>query len=654
MRKQFHTGWEALVWKEWRQQRLAALLLGLFCLLGYLGYCRAMKGDPEPTSWVLLLVLASGCLGASVFAGESDDRTAGFLGRLPVSPWWTVLTKYGLALGLAGGCLLVPALLMRPDLGEAFAGTSAQETWGQVNPLLGSALAASVVVALAGALAGSGLGAMATMLTAALAMLGSGSLLVVSTRLSYFSSSRAMGLGTAILVAWGLAHVWLVRTWAGRRQAQGYWRPLVWAGAVVLVPATSQIVVQVGDRLLMRPGRPVCEGEAAVIPSPAGHLIALSTWRKSASYDGAWQSWLLDADTGKWCGVGAWYRDCRFPAWNRDTTCWSPDGRWIRLQSSSVFSPAATYDEYCERLVESVWRVEGASMKPVRRWHRSRSASARWLGDGLMTTHADDAWEFRNVETATLERCLHPPQDASIKRQWQDVQKLWLDHEIASIHVDDPNADGMRICRYWRTAPDLACTERRDFALPEGVPSGTLYPTPSRDGTWVFLSTSYYGGGDDWLLSLVDGTCLPLGKLPETLRASPSFTPDSNLLIVPKLDSLDVWNVGLRRWDPPIPLPPVTLPPRLAPFQLNSIAAVSPAPPWRVVVSIGCSDSIHVADLATRNVSEVFSTPLPQEYYTWGRDVAWFGNDRLLVRLGPTSRLLVVNADGSGSRQVLP
>ena len=36
MRKQFHTGWEALVWKEWRQQRLAALLLGLFCLLGYL------------------------------------------------------------------------------------------------------------------------------------------------------------------------------------------------------------------------------------------------------------------------------------------------------------------------------------------------------------------------------------------------------------------------------------------------------------------------------------------------------------------------------------------------------------------------------------------------------------------------------------------
>jgi hypothetical protein len=234
-----------------------------------------------------------------------------------------------------------------------------------------------------------------------------------------------------------------------------------------------------------------------------------------------------------------------------------------------------------------------------------------------MTTYSGDAWEFRDLASGTVKRCLHPPEDVSLDRQWSEVQKIWLDHEIASIHVEEAKETGGRVCRYWRTAPELPCTERRDLVLPEGMPSGDLYPTPSMDGKWVFLSTTLHGGGGAWLLSLADGICSSLGTLPETLRANPSFTPDSRLLVVPGLDSLDVWNVAARQWESRIELPPVTLPDKLSPRQLDSIAAISPAPPWRVALSIESSGSVHVADLAERSVSEVFSTPLPEGYNFW-------------------------------------
>ncbi len=99
------SGWGALVWKEWRQQRLAALLLGLFCLLGYVGYSGFYRWEPEPSALVVLLVLVALCLGTSGFAGETDDQTARFLATLPLPAWQTLTGKYLMVGGLAVLCL---------------------------------------------------------------------------------------------------------------------------------------------------------------------------------------------------------------------------------------------------------------------------------------------------------------------------------------------------------------------------------------------------------------------------------------------------------------------------------------------------------------------------------------------------------------------
>jgi len=48
------------------------------------------------------------------------------------------------------------------------------------------------------------------------------------------------------------------------------------------------------------------------------------------------------------------------------------------------------------------------------------------------------------------------------------------------------------------------------------------------------------------------------------------------------------------------------------------------------------------------------STELPEGCDNWTYWVSWFGNDRLLVESQRDYTLWVVNADGSGSRQVLP
>jgi len=91
MKHVFRSTWGALLWKEWRLQRLPFVALAGLCLAIYLGYDKVSGGDPDIRGAFVLLVLAATCLGASAFAAEHDDRTEAFLGSLPLPLWRRML-----------------------------------------------------------------------------------------------------------------------------------------------------------------------------------------------------------------------------------------------------------------------------------------------------------------------------------------------------------------------------------------------------------------------------------------------------------------------------------------------------------------------------------------------------------------------------------
>jgi hypothetical protein len=646
--------WLALLWKEWRQQRFTALFLGAFCLLGYFAYCRVVGGRPEPTGWVVLLGLASACLGASVFAAESDDRTASFLSSLPLSRWIVVAVKYATSLTLVVPCLLLPALLLRPRLDEAFGGTILAEAWQTLTPLWGTILCMSAIIAVAGALAGSGLGAMPTLfasvgLTAASAVLFE----LMGLKLAKFSFDQELGIKAGLFAAWFLPHLWLVRTWCRRPASARRWRPMVWAVAVVLGPAIFQAGAMIGERPLMDSADAIASGNVVAVPSPDGQTVALSLSpsRPGPRFGfGKTRAWLLNVDTGTRRRLGPWWRDCWFPSWNGDATCWSPDGRWVRLQSTGMFAPTElSDDEHWDQVRESVWRVA----RPARVWAHAGYVCTRWLGDGTMTAYAPDAWEFRDLDSGTVRRCLTPPRDTSIDGQWYNVQKVWLDREIASVQVSEPGADGRRVCRYWRAAPDLDRTERHDFPLPIGMPEGYLRAIPSKDAQWTLLADP--GGREHrlWLVSLVTGTCRQL-DLPARLEHDPFFLPDGSSVVAPCSAAFHLWNMAAEQWDAPIALPAVELPEHTRYYRTRSKIAVSPVRPWRVAFAPSLSGNVYSVDLAGATVTKALSLAPIENQPFWDVQVSWFGRDRLLVERQGPYQLWVVHADGTEPRQVLP
>jgi hypothetical protein len=656
MNHAFRSTWGALLWKEWRQQWLTFVVLAGLCLTGYLGYCKSAGGRPDPTGWVLLLILASACLGASVFAAEGDDQTAGFLDRLPLAKWLPLVTKYTVAMTLVVLCVLLPTLLRYPDLDEAFCGTRLTVAWQFLNPWGAVALCVSAIVAVAAAFAGSGLGAMGTLLaTGAVAAIGVFLFQTVGVQLSFFTFDQKLGIQAGVFVGWFLPHLWLARTWSRRGTSAKLWRPVCWAVAAVLAPVLCQAGIQVGQRLFLHPARSILLGDATALPSPDGHTVALTAWRSDGPRRGASKTWLMDVDTGRWRRLGPWWRDTRLRAWHDDMSCWSPDGRWVRLHSTSIFTLAGLSDEqWWERIRETIWRVGERGAKPVQAWKHPGFASTRWLGDGTMTVYAPDAWEFRDLDTGTVKRCLHPAKDAPVDGRWHNVPKVWLDREISSIYVDEADDGGQRVCRYWRTAQDLARTERRDISISAALPSGSLYPTPSKDGRWVLLSTAYSGPGSLWLVSLVDGDCRRLNPSRAEVIGRPFFTPDSSLLVVQVERGLRVWGLasGRPELEAGIPLPPLSF----CPIDPNDFSgAISPSPPWRVAVALSWSEAVHVVDLKQHTVGNILiTTPSPEGQQLRGRQVHWLGEDRLLVEYRQPYRLWVVEADGSGSRQVLP
>lgn len=102
----------ALIWKEWRQQRIIALGLPaamvVLCLLFTVLWTDAAGGGVAMVLWAAMVV----ALAANAFSGEADDRTCLFLGALPWPRPRLFWIKFGTALAVAVVVTVVVGLIV--------------------------------------------------------------------------------------------------------------------------------------------------------------------------------------------------------------------------------------------------------------------------------------------------------------------------------------------------------------------------------------------------------------------------------------------------------------------------------------------------------------------------------------------------------------
>lgn len=662
MRKEFHGGWGALVWKEWRQQWLAALLLGLLCLLGYLAYTSAFRWEAEPTALVVWLFLATQCLAASAFAAEADDRTADFLLGLPLHPLRLLLAKYLVTLVLAVLCLLPAAFLhtvlclVGPQNGRS--------AWGpQLLLLCLGGVAASGNLAVVGALSRQGLGGMGALLTSGAlyaAMVFLFQLMGPTT--SPTTAPEATRIWCAVLAVWCVAHLWLVRAWLGHCSTrQAGWRYVLWPSLLLLAPAVSCFAVRalpplpalVYQRLIQGPRQWVRRGGLMALPSPDGRTVALGTFRNERPSFGGAATWLLDVDTDRIWRVGPRWRESYIDVWVPSPSCWSPDGSQFRIFTHPIVRDGLSADAAARLIEEWDFRLQEGKATLEGRRPAPDFGGFSWLGDGTQAAWRPTYWEFVLPGTGEVRHCAHVPESDASEGAWRSFPNFWLDHAIVSVgyYAITPRE------RRWevrRRAPELDRTECREIPLVEDVVGHPADPQAmSGDGNWLLFVQSSLMSVPHWVYSLADSRWHTLKPTGGGIYRGGFFTPDSQQLVIPGGQALHIWNLAEERWEPEVPVPPPAGLRGSSGDHANPRYAVSPKPPWRVAVSASAR-TVYVFDLATRTVVQAVP-PEPSGDPNSPPDVVqWLGNDRLLVQRQYPSRLWVANADGSGRRQVLP
>jgi len=658
--------WMMLFWKEWRQQRLAAFLLGLFCLVAYLGYCRENRWEPEGMLLLGLLALAMLCLGTIAFATEADDRSAGFLAQLPLPVWQVLAVKYGFAFGLALLCLVAPTLALPPPFGDWFLGGLLS---GNRAPALSTAAAlllASNAIAIAGALARQGMGGMPTLLTGgALGAVLCVVLHVASGELSLAARYRGLWWPAPLVpfvAAWTVAHLWLVRTWLGSRTTRwAIWRRGVWPCLLFLVPVLSTVLVgfvprwvAVGYEHAVRgPRQWARRGSIMAAAAPDGRTVAVTTYHNTRPSFGNAATWLLDVDTNHIRRLGPRWRVSFLDPPVPNPTCWSPDGGELRLFTHPI--PWQEWDnssKLLKQMDEWSFRMQGGKATLAGRHPAPDFGGFSWLGDGTRAAWRRGYWEFILPGTGEVRQCKYPVQDPADSDNWDIYRRFWTDHAITAIRVRGEGE--ARQWQLWRSAPDLAETERRNLVLPPLVAGDGIYPLAlSPDGNWLLLSQRGKPWPTHWLYPLAEGRFRQVDPDNSDISRGGFFTPDSEWLVIPGEQALHVWNLAEERWEPAVPVPP---PARLrgSPNDLaNPHYAVSPRPPWRVAISAS-PRTVYVLDLATRTAVLALPPDASGDPSAPSDRVQWLGNDRLLVQREHPARLWVANADGSGNRQVLP
>lgn len=634
--------WTMLLWKEWRQQWLAFALLAATCLGAYAIWCKPDNWRGDGTTLTAMLVFAALCLGVNAFATDTDDRSGEFLDQLPVSAWRLLLTRYLMVMALASLCLVLPVALMTPAPGDWGLYTWGALVWGPAWSVPVAFVIASGAVALTGALTRSGLGGMGTWLLAAGLVGVTASAPIVPALVT----GRRFPFLLGIILAWGVDHCWLLRVWWVHRPEQvRAWRVGFWVALALLIPVASGMPA-IAHRWLfasLRQAASAPDTSVSASASPDGRTVAVTAEHRSTKAFPHAETWLLDVDAGRTRRIG--------PRWrNGDGAGWSPNGRELSLHTTRSFLPREHYGKHrSANIEERVYDLTGGGCRLMHRRTDAGNSGAGWLGDGTYAIWTPAAYEFVNLDTGETQRCLHPLGDGFVEKVL--TGSAWLHSAIVTAQCYEDKS-GKSWLQVWRSAPGLERTERRYLPADPVIVKAAVYAWQvSPDGRWLLLVPSLDQPEAPFgILSLDDGSGHLLSASPASHLDRPFFTPDGSLLIAQLTDGLQIWDLTSGRPKPEgkIPLPH----PSWHPAELSR--AISPKPPWRVAVTFAEYTGTYVVDLAERRTTEVLSLPFPEGYSNWQRKVSWLGNDRLLVEYEWDYQLWVVNANGSGSRQVLP
>ena len=642
--------WRALFWKEWRQQRLAGLLIGLACLGLHTLWSRMNGWQVDGIALMAVFALACLSLGTQAFASETDDRTTDFLAGLPLPPWKLLLAKYLLAFGFGLLCLGACCLLAVPaSVDRWLAGGSNTRLVGPLSQQrvlllwgLLTAAAGSGMVALTAILARLGLGSMATWLTAGLL----GAAMAATSTYGLWATGPQVSPYVALAV-WAAIHLWLLRVWLRPVATFRLWRTACWVGAVLLMPAIVLLLAVTGERVLYEyshPGlRDRLDQQACAFPSPDGHTVLLSTPKSFADHSQHSSTWLLDVDTGQSRRLGSRWRDSAVSSWCELPPAWAPDGNSVRTVAVPILAPWINSPRWRDKSVEYFHRMGGDGHARTERRTTSGPLSI-WLKDGTRASWAPDAWEFTDPQSGELRRCLHSPKrnmDAYVRTSGAGSSVFEV-----SMQRRTKELAGWKV---WRSAPELAEAQTIDVVVEEPRAEREYWrPQVSPDGRWLLFSDFYQRRL--WLHSFADGSNCRLEGPDRSSGAPTLFTPDSSLLVVVGLEDLGIWNLAERRWQTAVAQ-------SLHDTESSSISpTISPARPWRAAFFFSWGDPrMCVVSLEDGTVQEIFPKETRPRSFRWPHHVSWLGNDRLLVEgQYPDYQLWVVDADGTNPRQVLP
>lgn len=644
--------WQALFWKEWRQQWLAALLIGLLCLVLYLLSCHLDQGRGEGTALLVVFSLACLSLGTQAFASEKEDRTEEFLAGLPLPTWKLLLTKCLVSIGLASLVLAVCALAVFPGSDEWL------PRLGQHNRLIGpptptrillfwglfTFACGSGMVALTGILGRLGFGSMGTWL--AVGVFGT----VASATTFYGAWLTAPQLSPYVVLAtWAMVHLWLLRVWLGPATARRRsWRTGFWTVSILLVPVTIFICAAVVERVWLECTHPVALArltpQTRALPSPDGRTVLLTTVKVFADHSQHAATWLLDVDTGGTERLGSRWRDSRQEC--GAPPVWSPDGKHVRTVSMPLltnwFNPHAWFEE----VPESLYRVSGRDGVLVDRRTIPQEYRSSWLRNGMQVRWTPSAWEFVEPQTGDVHRCLHPAGGIFTDRY---TPVFWTDDAVFAVAATHGEKRGVH-WHVWRSAPGLPEAQCIDVELSLAENERGFWPRKlfSGDGRWALFEC--YHPHSLWLQPL-DGGMGHSIKLPSGVSPGVAcFTGDSSLLVVFGQGEVGTWSLAESRWETAIE---TTLPDAVT---SSVYGLTSPGRPWRLALFSYSEERIHVANLEDGTVQEVFPKEAPSQSFRRVRRLCWLGNDRLLVAQAVLTRyeLWVVDANGTNSRQVLP
>jgi len=644
------SGWVPLLWKEWRQQRLAALLLGLFCLLVYLGFSAFFYWDPAGIGFLFLLPAVALCLGTNAFTAEADDRTVHFMRRLPLPAWRLLAAKYLVTGGLAFLCLL-PCFLIH----VALVLLDARYQLAYFLPGIGIGgllLLVTGTIALAGALARQGLGGMGTLLTSG--GLGCAAIFLFGwaeglTRDIFRFRSGGWGF---LLAFWCVPHLWFLVTWLHRSESKPSRRGAVaWSLLLLLLPLfpVSALVAhrEAYCRLRMPYGQWLQVPSAGTKVSPDGRTIAFAASFATHVPIGNSSLWLIDVESGRGRRMGIGRQRYLFGLPPAKQMTWSPDGEHIQIYENPTRRSYPVFQTEGETAVEQ-WTVDTRNGSIEKTENTADALVVSWFADGTKAVCTPTAWEFTGDTTDEVRSCLHPSAEDAVGKLFYAARSFQSNHAVYAVSLERDDGGGAT-CHVWRSAPDLSRAERQDFRLDlSSAPEKLLPAGLSPDAQWLLFTLLSTKRHPFWLMSLADGTCRLLGPVAKEPPVVPFFTPDSKLLLTHREDSLAILELPGLRWRAQFLLP--------VPNQPGTRASIrtSAKRPHCLAVTGGRPQATFVVDLDQRKSVRVFPSRESSGNTDRGHNVLWFDGERLLLKRRYPNEIWAVNADGSSCRQVLP